>query len=152
VIDRSGLVTGPGHLVGRFVRSLSSAPPSAADERWVDDTLTAAERALWIRLSNQDRRHSIAVARRFEERRASATRAELAGALLHDIGKVECGLGTLGRVAATVVGPRTHRFRLYHDHEAIGARLVADAGSDPVTVELVDERGPAYPDLELSDY
>ena len=59
------------------------------------------------------------------DRRPAADRAEVAGALLHDVGKVEAGLGTFGRVVATVVGPRTERFRTYHDHEAIGARLAA---------------------------
>jgi predicted HD phosphohydrolase len=103
-------------------------------------------------MSNQDRRHSIAVARRFVVSRPSATRAEIAGALLHDVGKIESGLGTFARSFATVVGPRTKRFRSYHDHEAVGARLVAAAGSDPVTAELVDERGPAYPQLEAADY
>ena len=104
-------------------------------------------------MTNQDRRHSIGVARRFLAARPEASRAEIAGALLHDVGKIECGLGTLGRVVATVVGPYfSDRFRTYHDHEAIGARLVAEAGSDPVTIELVDERGPAYDQLEVADY
>ncbi len=107
---------------------------------------------MWVRLSNQDRRHSVGVARRFVAARPGATRAEVAGALLHDIGKVECGLGTFGRVAATVAGPRTDRFRLYHDHEEIGAELVERAGSEAATIELVDERGPAYPTLALCDY
>ena len=43
--------------------------------------------------------------------RRDVDRDEMAAALLHDVGKVECGLGTFGRVAATVVGPRTQRFR-----------------------------------------
>ena len=58
-------------------------------------------------------------------------RAEMAGALLHDVGKVQSGLGTWGRVAATVVGPRTRRFRQYHDHEQIGASMAAQAGIRP---------------------
>ena len=59
--------------------------------------------------------------RRFLELRPAATRPQMAGALLHDVGKVQSGLGTWGRVAATIVGPRTRRFRQYHDHEQIGA-------------------------------
>jgi hypothetical protein len=146
------VVTQPWHLVARFFRSLPPTPPSVDDECWADDHLTPAERRLWTRLSNQDRRHSIGVARRFIEARPTATRAEIAGALLHDIGKIECRLGTFGRVVATLVGPRTERFRLYHDHEQIGADLVTAAGSDPVTIELVSECGPAYADLERADY
>ncbi|MGA9279319.1 hypothetical protein [Ilumatobacter sp.] len=147
-----GLVAHPWHLARRFVTSLSPAAPSIEDEQWADDQLLPGERALWIHLSNQDRRHSIAVARRFTAVREGATRAEVAGALLHDVGKIECGLGTFGRVAATVLGPRTDRFRAYHDHEAIGARLAAEAGSDPATVELVAEAGPAYAVLGECDY
>jgi hypothetical protein len=102
-------------------------------------------------MSNQDRRHSAKVARRFVAARPEATRAEIAGALLHDVGKIECGLGTWGRVAASLVGGRTERFRLYHDHEHIGSVLAERAGSDPATVELIDERGPAYETLRDCD-
>jgi hypothetical protein len=119
---------------------------------WADDQLLAGERALWRRLDNRDRRHSVAVARRFHARRPDATRAELAGALLHDVGKVQCGLGTWGRVVATVVGPVTPSFRSYHDHEQIGADLLVLAGSDPVTAELVAGAGPAFEDLRASDH
>ena len=80
------------------------------------------------------------------------TRAEIAGALLHDVGKVRCGLGTWGRVAATLVGPVTPRFRAYHDHEPIGADLLVLVGSDPVTAELVAGGGPAFEDLRASDH
>jgi hypothetical protein len=52
---------------------------------------------------------------------------------------------------ATLVGPRTARFRQYHDHEALGASMLADAGSDPVTVELVQGRGSAAADLRAAD-
>ena len=68
-----------------------------------------------------------------------------------DVGKLDSGLGTLARVAATVVGPRTARFRAYHDHEAIGARLAEGAGSDPVTVALIEGSGPAAADLRAAD-
>ena len=77
----------------------------------------------------QDRRHSILVARRFVEFAPEASRAEVAAALLHDVGKLASGLGTFARVVATVVGPRTDRFRPYHDHERLGAEMLAAAGS-----------------------
>ncbi len=139
------------HLVPRFFTSLSPAPPSVDEEIWADEHLRPAERSLWIRLDNRDRRHSLRVARRFADRRPQATRAELAGALLHDVGKIECGLGTFGRVVATIVGSHGRRFRAYHDHEEIGAAMAARAGSDPATVQLVAGRGPASPDLIASD-
>ena len=99
-------VTMAWHLIARFVTSLPPTPPSVADELWVDERLSASERALWVQMSNQDRRHSAAVARRFVAVRPDATRAEIAGAILHDVGKIECGLGTFGRVVATLVGER----------------------------------------------
>ncbi|HYN32882.1 MAG TPA: hypothetical protein VES40_09670 [Ilumatobacteraceae bacterium] len=140
------------HLVARFVTSLPPTPPSVDDEVWADEHLLAAERRLWVQLSNQDRRHSAAVARRFVVCRPDATRAEIAGALLHDVGKIDCGLGTFGRVAATVVGPRTRSFRAYHDHEDLGAAMAQRAGSDPATVDLIAQRGPAFDALEASDH
>jgi hypothetical protein len=140
-----------GHLTRRFAGSLSRRPPAAADEAWAASQLAAGEQALWGRMGNADRRHSIEVARRFVARRPRATRAEVAGALLHDCGKVEAGLGTVGRVVATVAGPRSSRFRAYHDHEAIGARLAQAAGSDPATVALIEGRGPAVADLLAAD-
>jgi hypothetical protein len=139
----------PGHLVRRFVGSLSQQPPSAADEGWVQGWL--AEWKLWQQMAVADRRHAVQVARRFVDRRPSATRAEMAGALLHDIGKIDAGLGTLARVLATLVGPRTDRFRRYRDHERIGAGLLEAAGSDPVTVALVRGSGGAFADLRAAD-
>jgi hypothetical protein len=140
------------HLVRRFVASLSPRPPDVRDEIWAEAHLTVGERALWRMMSNQDRRHAAAVGRRFVDRRPTANRAEVAGALLHDVGKIRCGLGTFGRVAATIVGPRTPRFRAYHDHERIGAELVAGAGSEMATVELVAGEGPAFADLDACDH
>ena len=146
------VLTRPHHLAARFFTSLSSAPPDPADDAWAIAQLLPGERALWQAMTNQDRRHSAKVARRFAAARPTATRAEIAGALLHDVGKLECGLGTWGRVIASIVGPRTDAFRRYHDHEHIGARLAAQAGSDPATVELIDERGPAYEILHDCDH
>lgn len=146
------VVTSPWHLVRRFVLSLPDTPPAVSDEVWADSHLTPGERSLWTRLGNEDRRHSVAVARRFVERRPDATRSEIAGALLHDIGKVTSRLGTFERVVATLVGPRTERYRAYHDHEEIGASLLRAAGSDPVTVDLVGGGGAASGDLDAADY
>ena len=139
------------HLARRFATSLSRQPPSQDDESWAEHWLLPSEVELWRRMSNADRRHAVLVVRRFLDRRPTADRSEVAGALLHDVGKVEAELGTLGRVVATIVGPRTERFSTYHDHEAIGARLAAEAGSDPVTVALIEGRGRAAEDLRTAD-
>jgi hypothetical protein len=120
------------HLAGRFFGSLRPGGPSPADEAWVWSLLLPGERALWGRMSGADRRHAVGVARRVP--------AELAvPALLHDVGKVESGLGTFRRVAATVVGPRTARFRQYREHPSIGARLLREAGSADLTVRWAEE-------------
>jgi hypothetical protein len=140
------------HLVARFVTSLPATPPPVDDEVWATDHLTPGERSLWIQLSNQDRRHSARVGKRFAAARPEATREEVAGALLHDVGKIECRLGTFGRVAATVIGPRTRRFAAYHDHEAIGAEMARAVGSDATTVELIAGEGPAFETLVSCDH
>ena len=145
------LLRHPHHLALRFATSLSGSPPDVAEEVWAESRLLPGEIGLWRQMTNQDRPHSAKVARRFVAARPDATRAEIAGALLHDVGKIECELGTWGRVAASVVGGRTERFRSYHDHEYIGSQLAAAAGSDLATVELIDERGPAYETLRLCD-
>jgi hypothetical protein len=140
-----------GHLARRFAGSLSRRPPTVVDEAWAESHLLRDERELWRSMSNVDRRHAIEVARRFAALRPDASRAEMAGALLHDVGKVASGLGTAGRVVATTVGPRTARFRTYHDHERLGAEMLASAGSDVATVDLVARRGPAARDLGGAD-
>jgi len=140
-----------GHLARRFRGSLSQAEPSPDDVAWVTAQMLPQEVALWSRMAVQDRRHSIEVARRFVALRPDASRAEIAGALLHDVGKQVAGLGTFARVAATVMGPRTTRFRQYHDHEALGAAMLTEAGSEPVTVELVEGGGAAADVLRRAD-
>lgn len=140
-----------GHLARRFVTSLSRRPPDAADTSWALAQLLPGEAELWQSMTVQDRRHSLLVAGRFVADGPAPVRAEVAGALLHDVGKLEAGLGTFSRVAATLIGPRTARFRTYHDHEAIGARMAADAGSDPATIELIQGRGPAAARLRAAD-
>ena len=147
----SQVLRNPHHLALRFFTSLSPRPPEASEESWAESQLLVGEVGLWRRMSNQDRRHSAKVARRFVAARPGATRAEIAGALLHDVGKIESGLGTWGRVTASVVGRRGRRFTLYHDHERIGSELAAAAGSEPGTVELIDGHGPAYKALHASD-
>ena len=139
------------HLSRRFFGSLSQRSLAADDRTWAISQLLPAEAALWDQLSVADRRHSIAVARRFVTLAERPHRAEVAGALLHDIGKAKSRLGTLSRVLATVVGPRTKRFRLYHDHEALGIEMLRVAGSDPATIALLVGTGAAAQKLRVAD-
>lgn len=142
-----------GHLVRRFVGSLAPRRLSEEEATWVASHLEPAEAELWGRMGAADRRHALGVARRAEAALgAEATRPVMAAALLHDVGKVESGLGTYGRVMATLsarVAGRdmaeawsqtrgmTRRIGLYLRHEALGADLLRLAGSDPRTVDLV---------------
>ena len=139
------------HLARRFATSLSGREPAAAERDWAHAQLLVDEAVLWDRMVVQDRRHSLLVARRFEQLVVNPERETLAGALLHDVGKMDVGLGTWARVLATVVGPRTSRFRRYHDHEQIGAELLRAVGSHPATIELVLGRGPLAAALRSAD-
>jgi hypothetical protein len=78
----------------------------------------------------------------------------MAAALLHDVGKLDAGLGTYGRVVATVSGAVagrssaeawsesrgfTRRVGLYLRHDELGGDMLALAGSDPLTVAWARE-------------
>ena len=126
------------HLAKRFVLSLVPAQVQEIERQWVHSVLTPSEFDLWNKMMAQDRRHSVLVGRRFVKYRPSSNSAEIAGALLHDVGKSAARLGTLARVIATLVGSRTNRFRQYHDHEAIGAAMLRSIGSDEITIVMVE--------------
>ena len=139
------------HLGRRLLGSLSRRSPAADDTAWALAQLMLSEATLWQRMAVHDRRHSIVVARRFLARVDAPIRAEVAAALLHDVGKSVSGLGTFGRVAATMIGPRTKRFRLYHDHEALGLEMLRQAGSEPETLALLEGTGRAAGALRDAD-
>lgn len=144
-----------GHLVRRFFGSLRPGGPSADDQAWVDDVLLPGELRLWRRLSGPDRRHAVGVAHAVQRSLGhEATRPVLAAALLHDVGKLESGLRTYGRVVATLSGKvagadMAHTWRrqrgfarrvgLYLLHAEIGGDLLDLAGSDPLTVAWARE-------------
>ena len=126
------------HLVRRFFTSLSNRPPETKDIAWVNEQLLESEFELWCRMKPHDQRHSIEVARRFIELHPTFSRDEVAAALLHDIGKVHNELGVMGRVVATIVGPKGTKFQEYHNHEVIGLNLCRVAGSSTETLRLLD--------------
>lgn len=151
------------HLAGRFAGALLPHGPAGGDEAWARDQLVAGEQVLWGRMSGPDRRHAVGVARRaVEDIQGSpgpspARREFVAAALLHDVGKVEAGLGTWARAAVTLVAmavgrPRLvgwttaegnggwrHRVGVYLTHDRVGADLLAEAGSDPFTTAWAGE-------------
>ncbi|MGE0880031.1 MAG: hypothetical protein AB7L13_21620 [Acidimicrobiia bacterium] len=142
------------HLARRFFESLDPRGPNGVDEAWALRHLNNGERALWATMSRVDRRHACGVARRVDTALdAESDRAVLAAALLHDVGKVDSGLGTFGRVVATVWGRLVGRRRAsigrsnrlagrvarYLRHDEIGGEHLLRAGSDVVTVAWARE-------------
>lgn len=118
----------------------------------MESVLRPPELALWRRMSGADRRHAVAVARRADRGLAgiggSCEPALLGAALLHDVGKIESGLGTAGRVVATLaavaglqdaLGRMSPRMDAYLHHDRIGAELLRGAGSDARTVAWAAE-------------
>jgi hypothetical protein len=144
-----------GHLVRRFFGSLRPGGPNAVDAAWAESHLLPAEVELWRKMSGADRRHAVVVAREVERSLGhEATRPVVAAALLHDVGKTVSGLGTYGRVIATVSAALmgraaaqgwseargfTRRVGLYVMHPQLGGDLLAMAGSDPITIAWARE-------------
>lgn len=144
------------HLVKRFFTSLLPIGPTRDDDRWARSQLTEGEIGIWDRMSPQDRRHAVGVAHRTEAALGDeAIRPVIAAALLHDCGKTVSGFGTLLRVVATV-GALTlgreriigagrgrrglrRRFADYLEHDRLGAELLGEAGSAPLTVAWAGE-------------
>lgn len=117
------------HLVRRFFQSLSPRYPESSETDSLRSLMTDSEYALWASMAAADQRHSLRVVERFRLQLNDASTAEIVGVALHDVGKVRSGLGTFGRVVATVIGPRTRRFATYHDHERIGLEMLRECGS-----------------------
>ena len=143
--------TSSGGSSARCARAGRRRPTRRGSER----LLLPGEHDLWRRMSGADRRHAVGVARRVERALGhEATRPVLAAALLHDVGKIESGLGTYGRVVATLSArspaptwpPRgggsegfARRVGLYLQHDRLGGDLLELAGSDPLTVAWARE-------------
>lgn len=159
------------HLAGRFVGALSPAGPSAADEAWALGWLLPGEQTLWARMSGPDRRHAVGVARdtlqllapgetarhRGDPPTEGVPREVVASALLHDVGKIESGLGTFARVGVTLLaigagrarltGPAAlsapsrlrARIALYLTHDRVGGGLLRQAGSHELTISWAEQ-------------
>jgi hypothetical protein len=148
-------MAGAAHLVKRFFGSVLPIGPSKDDSAWVATELLPEELEVWNRMSRQDRRHAAGVARRVERALGNeAGRPVIAAALLHDCGKVVSGLGTYGRVIATLSAKMaghdiamawsetqgfTRKVGLYVEHPRLGADLLGLAGSAPLTVAWAAE-------------
>lgn len=137
----------PVHLARRFLGALSPARPRPGDVAWVGEHLNPGELAVWNRLPRHDRRHSIRVARDVQTALAGTEYAGdgrwIEAALLHDVGKLDAGLGVLGRVGATLAGAAagrdwaevwshkrgiTRKVGLYLRHPELGADRIRICG------------------------
>lgn len=134
------------HLAVRFFGALDPRGPDSDEEAWAMGWLLPGEQQLWRRMSGPDRRHAAGVARDVARRLGDAPREVMAAALLHDMGKIESGLGTFSRVgvtlAALVVGRDRvpgRRARQYLEHDRIGASLLREAGSHATTIAWTEE-------------
>lgn len=129
------------HLVKRFWWAITARPLSDSARSWVRSMLLPHEMALFERMSNADQRHHVQVARRFVALMSGTTKREwAAAALLHDVGKVTCNLGTAARMLAApfpFLGRGEGNLARYWRHEIIGASLLRSGGSHPETIALV---------------
>lgn len=153
------------HLAVRFFGALDWRGPAPDEEAWALGWLLPGEQELWRRMSGPDRRHAAGVARDVAVLLGpdAPVREVMASALLHDVGKVESGLGTFARVGVTIAAMGLGRDRLtldpgvspgagaaparrwrrrvsdYLTHDRIGAALLEEAGSHPTTVAWAAE-------------
>ncbi len=158
----SGRRLRPRHRARRFVRSLLPATTTPDDEAWAAARLSPAEARAFAAMTANDRLHSLGVARavvahldRLGLRETDEDASWIvAAALTHDVGKSVAGLGTYGRVVATLSGwvgghdmaehwaetrGFTRRVGLYLQYERLGADLLAVGGSDPRVVAWAAE-------------
>jgi putative nucleotidyltransferase with HDIG domain len=108
---------------------------------------------LFLRMAVRDQQHALRVLRRLHDEGPLVRQA----ALLHDVGKAEAPLGTLGRslvVLAEAIGTMRLLCRLplvggrisaYSRHARIGAEMLSGAGADPHLVEIVAEHEDTRP-------
>lgn len=143
------------HLAKRFWFSLKPKRLSEENLYWTRSHLSENEFAYWEKLSLADQRHSFLVAKQAEYEIGKQGKEFIAAALLHDIGKLESGFGTFGRVFATLCcflfplremekwTERTKGLRRrlvdYAKHPALGAELLRGIGSQQQTITWVLE-------------
>lgn len=134
------------HLLKRYFRALLAREPSNSEFIDVGRVLGTELFSLWKTMPHHDQAHSIVVWRRYLQLRPGASKSEEIAVLLHDIGKIKSGLGIHSRVFATVLGPRTKKWRLYAEHESIGAAMLEALQVDQIIVEIV--RGNGLPEVQ----
>ncbi len=134
-----------------------------ADDDFARQKLTDLEYGLYGAMDVRDRAHSVLVAKLLLDRHPAAHRNLVAAALLHDVGKSQLKFNAIHRILVHLARPRglpqeplagglRGALQLREHHEAIGARLLEEAGVDPEVVRLVGNlgrQGAADPDLTV---
>ena len=150
-------MTRVGHLAARFAGSLRARPIDDADIAFVRQYLRPEELACWECLGAADRAESVATARTaLGALGPDADPLWVAAALLHDVGKVETGLGTIGRALATLAAGLAGHGRArawpnpvgrYVNHDELGAQRLRRAGAREETVAwaAAHHRRPRWP-------
>ena len=143
------------HLNKRFWLSLKPKQLSDKDIHWVSSQLSQSEFTYWTKLPLADKSHSFQVAKQTQSLIGDREKVFIAAALLHDIGKLESGFGTFGRVFATIScsifsSTKIEKWKLkeeglrrrladYSNHPAIGADLLKGLDSEEQTITWVLE-------------
>lgn len=162
---------GWGHLIRRFFSSLRPGGPSEASAQWAHSVLSAPERILFDEMAGYDRRHAIGVGRLAGK--VSGDHLVARAALLHDVGKLDCRLGPVGRAGATLfkrVLPVTadrlarqwyarvlaaaggrlrpsrviERFAAYWMHPWTGRLMLERTGADPTVAAWAEQHHHLY--------
>lgn len=162
---------GWGHLVRRFCSSLRPGGPSEASTQWAHSVLSVPERGLFDQMPGYDRRHGIGVGRLAGK--VSGSHVVARAGMLHDIGKLDCGLAPVGRAAATlfkralpVTADRMsrrwyrrvlatsdgrlrptgwgERFASYWMHPWCGRLMLERAGADPAVAAWAEQHHHLY--------
>ena len=137
------------HLAQRTIWSLRKPTPDPDGEAWLLGLLTPAESLLYRAQASVDKAHSIGCARSVQH---LGDEVAVASAL-HDVGKNAAGLGTPGRVLASLCGlliseqARSWDTRgglrgqigRYLDHSDRGAKALEEAGASDLAIAWARE-------------
>lgn len=137
------------HLAQRTLWSLRKPVPDPDGEKWLLTLLSQKEGLLYRSMSAVDRAHAIGCARQVDDLDAEV----IVASALHDVGKTDSGLGTPGRVLATLAGLMiaerargwagrrniAGQIATYLDHPERGALALTKAGSSSLAIAWARE-------------